>query len=809
MDTQAVLEHLQRLPPWAWGAALLGLVALVFAVRVLKRYGRLRRYPGLQPRFRSAAGARVLAAAEASEKRGAFEEAGDLFLQLELHDGARRNYHRAQTGLKLAGSYLATGQKLEAATWFERAGRVDEALELYLEVGQIAHAARAAQSAGDFLQAAQLFEGAGDFAAAAPLYRRIQDIPKAFACYEKAGEQGAAAALGVEHVGQMLAGLRQGKKASAADVRELESLAERAAAILAESEKASDWEQGLQLYLFAKRWASAGHLFRKLGKLEKAVEQFLRAGDKRNAADVLDELGRPRESAKLKGEDFLARDMLREAAAQFETAELWEQAAEALVKLGDNLKAALLFRRMNMPLRTAELLEKEGQYGEAAAAYREAGDDERALHCYEQLSDWGAYTELLEAKERWYEAGLNYLKRGLSDKAIKALQRVDEHDPRYGAAALALGDLFAEKGMHGLAKEKYLALIGDERIQRRNIEAYYKLALAYEANQELNQALQTFEKILGLDFHFKDVGQRIHDLKERIALRTPFMTPAQSGGQPVDPFAATLMQPAQAAKRRYEIVSELGRGGMGVVYKARDTVLDRVVALKVLPPMFRQNELALRNFFREAKSAAALQHPNIVTVYDTGEEAGSPYITMEFVEGRDLKQIVSESGAFALGPLLLVFGQMCQALTYAHERSIVHRDIKPSNVLWTKDKQVKVTDFGLARALNQGANTMTTTGGTPYYMSPEQTLGKNLDHRTDIYSLGVMMFELATARLPFEEGDIGYHHVHSEAPNPSVHRNDLPPAMSRIILRCLAKKADERYATAADVFRELRESFGS
>ncbi len=262
-------------------------------------------------------------------------------------------------------------------------------------------------------------------------------------------------------------------------------------------------------------------------------------------------------------------------------------------------------------------------------------------------------------------------------------------------------------------------------------------------------------------------------------------------------------------KRRYEVISELGRGGMGVVYKARDTVLDRIVALKVLPPMFRQNATALRNFFREAKSAAALTHPNIVTVYDTGEEAGSPYIAMEYVEGQDLKQIVSESGALPLGPVILILGQMCQALGYAHEQSIVHRDIKPSNVLWTKQKQAKITDFGLARALNQSANTLTTTGGTPYYMSPEQTLGNPLDHRTDIYSLGIMMFELAAGQLPFTEGDIGYHHVHTPAPELRSVNAKIPPALSGIVARMLSKKPDERYADANAIFEELRQTFSS
>ncbi|GAG16043.1 unnamed protein product, partial [marine sediment metagenome] len=218
---------------------------------------------------------------------------------------------------------------------------------------------------------------------------------------------------------------------------------------------------------------------------------------------------------------------------------------------------------------------------------------------------------------------------------------------------------------------------------------------------------------------------------------------------------------------RYQIVAELGRGGMGIVYKAQDTVLDRVVAYKVLPDTLKENPQALKNFLREAKSAAQLNHPNIVTVYDAGEQDGRYYIAMEYVDGTTLKEILKRRGPIAPGGVMHVLIQLCEALAYAHEKKIVHRDVKTANTMWTREKQAKIMDFGLAKVLEEVRNHTTLVSGTPYYMSPEQTLGKNIDHRTDIYSLGVTVFELCTGRLPFMEGNIPYHHVHTPPPDPT------------------------------------------
>jgi serine/threonine-protein kinase len=238
-------------------------------------------------------------------------------------------------------------------------------------------------------------------------------------------------------------------------------------------------------------------------------------------------------------------------------------------------------------------------------------------------------------------------------------------------------------------------------------------------------------------------------------------------------------------------------------------VLDRTVAFKVLPETLKENPQALKNFLREAKSAAALNHPNIVTIFDAGEQDGVYYIAMEYVDGNTLKEIVKHRGKISSGGIVHVFAQLCEALAYAHEKKIVHRDIKTANAMWTRDRKAKIMDFGLAKVIEEVRNHTTVVSGTPYYMSPEQTLGKNIDHRTDIYSLGVTVFEMATGTLPFTEGNLPYHHVHTPPPDPREYAPEVPAVLAEIVLRCMEKDPANRFQSTTEIVAELKSSLSA
>jgi serine/threonine-protein kinase len=177
---------------------------------------------------------------------------------------------------------------------------------------------------------------------------------------------------------------------------------------------------------------------------------------------------------------------------------------------------------------------------------------------------------------------------------------------------------------------------------------------------------------------------------------------------------------------------------------------------------------------------------------------------MEYVDGNTLKEIIKHRGKISPGGIVHVLTQMCEALAYAHEQKVVHRDIKTANTMWTRDRKAKIMDFGLAKVIEEVRNHTTVVSGTPYYMSPEQTLGKNVDHRTDIYSLGVSLFELATGTLPFREGNLPYHHVHTPPPDPREFNAELPPLIVNIIARCLEKEPANRYQSALEIVTELK-----
>ncbi len=268
----------------------------------------------------------------------------------------------------------------------------------------------------------------------------------------------------------------------------------------------------------------------------------------------------------------------------------------------------------------------------------------------------------------------------------------------------------------------------------------------------------------------------------------------------------------------YEIQSPLGAGGMGEVYRATDTKLGRDVALKVLPGEMAKDAERLGRFRREAKVLAQLDHPNIVTIYSVEECDGVHFLTMQLVEGLPLDRLICQNG-LPVEQIVEIAEALADALSAAHEKDIVHRDLKPANVMVTNQGRVKVLDFGLAkdiRASNLGDATLTSDSrtqvgvvmGTPAYMSPEQTSGRPLDHRTDIFSLGVLLHEMATGRRPFEgnsSAELVSAILRDAPPSVTEKRPDLPSDLARIIRRCLEKDPRHRLQTARDVSNEFRD----
>lgn len=260
---------------------------------------------------------------------------------------------------------------------------------------------------------------------------------------------------------------------------------------------------------------------------------------------------------------------------------------------------------------------------------------------------------------------------------------------------------------------------------------------------------------------------------------------------------------------RYELIEKIGEGGMAVVYKAKDRLLNRYVAIKILRPEFTQDEQFLESFKRESQAAAGLQHPNIVSIYDVGRTGNINFIVMELVDGRPLSDLIKEKGRLDYKTTIDIAKQMASALSIAHKHQIIHRDVKPHNIMITSDGVAKLTDFGIARAVSNATMVADTSKiiGSVHYFSPEQARGAYVDERSDIYSLGIVMFEMLTGRVPFDGEtpvEVALKHINEDVPSPAKLVPGIPPALDKIVLKATDKYQTERYKSVDEMLEALK-----
>lgn len=370
-----------------------------------------------------------------------------------------------------------------------------------------------------------------------------------------------------------------------------------------------------------------------------------------------------------------------------------------------------------------------------------------------------------------------------------------------------LGLAFQGQGQLDMAMDKFRKLPVDESV----LELIYNVALDFERKRQFSKAGAAYDHILRHQSTFRDVAER----KKRVqqADQTMILGARTMSANNTVILDAVDQKPTLG---RYEIERELGKGAMGTVYLGRDPKINRVVAIKTmaLSEEFEAGELkqVKERFFREAETAGRLNHPAIVTIYDAGEEHDLAYIAMEFLQGTDLTHCVRSDKPPPLAWALQVACKVAEALDYAHKQNVVHRDIKPANIMYNKeDGSIKVTDFGIARIT---ASSRTKTGvilGTPSYMSPEQLAGQHVDGRSDLFSLGVTLFELVTGKQPFTGDSMAalmYQIANAKHPDAAHLRSNLPGCMRLVFDRLLHKNPDKRFQTGEDVQQALLKCLG-
>jgi eukaryotic-like serine/threonine-protein kinase len=726
--------------------------------------------------------------ARRNKRHSMFKRAGELYEMAGSYDDAAKMYHRAEAYRSLGHLYEMSKDWVASAGAYEAGQDLEKASLLYQRAGQYNKAGEVLLSARMESSAAGMFERAGNYAKAAELYERSKYLQKAAACYERTQNYHKAAGLYEQCYHEEK--VRSNQPSVMSDVSQ-KSLATSYALQSGKLYlKTGEPNKAANIYALGGYIQEAAEVYTSINDLAKAAELYYTSKNYLKASDLYHQQGQSDKAFSVLAEMHIDQHNYLEAARMYEKAFDFIQAGDLYEKADQIEKAAEMFHAGGDLLRASELFQTIGNYLKAANALEESKHYREAAQLYIKSNDYEKSAVMFEQAEDFYEAGMIFYQLNRIEDTISFLQKVDTQSEHYLEASLLLARIFMDRGMLDTAKERYKKLVAKLEINLKNLEPFYNLAVIHEKNREFSSALLLYEKIIAENYHYKDVQNRLSTVKTAVHQD-------KSKTNKRKPGIATQV------KGRYHILKKIGQGGMGVVFQANDTLLNRIVAYKVLPPSVRDNPDTLESFLSEARVAAGINHNNIVTVYDTGTEVAEPYIIMEYVDGVSIKQILERISKMPVKDIIEVAKQVCYGLEHAHSKNVIHRDIKPANIMISRDNVIKIMDFGLARMLNATTQEGTSVKGTPLYMSPEQIRGERTDHRTDIYSLGCTLYRMAAGRPPFLDGDVYYHHLHTPPVPPRTYNSQIPDALNEIILKCIKKDPNQRFRTAKEIRLEI------
>ncbi len=658
----------------------------------------------------------------------------------------QKNYQR------LGEVYASVNQPRAAAKWYVKARNYEAAAEQWAKAGETARAAKMMQKSGDHAQAAYFFTQAADHARAAR-------------AHEQAGQSGEAALswLRARKYKKAIGAFRHYFESTQDPVDRQVDVAQGLYDLLrdpppkfpvTEDEEAFLSRAVAERFEQAQRHDIAASLYAELGDHARAGQVYLLAGNLEKAAQMLKAAGKETEAARVGGRYYAKLGQWREAGAAFASG---------------------------------------GDYLSAGQAFQKAGDLARAADCFEKA---GAH----------HRAGLANAQTGRFEHAIRNLQKVPEDSPEFDVSRALLGRCFYELHDYAHCAAALDNHLTGKRVDSGTVEYFYMLALAYEQMGKLQESQAILYKIRTVNVDFRDVKDRLSNIESRISMQLDGQGQPSAHQPRTPPVDATqvMAMVENNLGRRYTLERELGRGGMGVVYLARDAQLDRPVALKFLGSLVDHSEDFRKRFIREAKAAAKVNHPNIVSIYDISATEGKSYIAMEYVDGVTLHRYVAEKGALPPRETVAIARQVCSALAAIHQAGVIHRDLKPDNILIARGGLVKLGDFGLAKAEGMRLTGTNVVMGTPGYMSPEQAQGKPADARSDLYSFGLILHAMLTGKTWFLGRDAIQRQIDETPPPPGELVPGVPPALDEVVMKCLKKDPAERYPSAQDLLNALR-----
>lgn len=744
-------------------------------------------------------------------RRGDFEGAGDLYVQHDNLPAALANFKKGKSWFKAAEVALRLKRYAQAGEYYRLAGG-----------RSLAEAAR---------------------------------------CYRQASDPGAAQKCEREHAEWLVRSDRLAEAVSAwiraGDPKQALRIANLALEqglllpsdsafrpILRVAKQLGDHGMEARLSEALGEWQAVGFAYRAAGEHGLAANAFLKAENLVEAARSASDAGHPHRSAKIRVR-YLERlyDQLQKAGQptgvsdpeidrltkmlQTETDDLVpvlsdlkmedeliqvltssgrvEKAVNMLVSSGRPAAAVDLARSAQRWTLAAPLLEDLSRWAEASDLWEFAGDLEAAARCAERAGEDVRALEIYRGlgradKTALFMARLGYLqdalielhRAGMIEEACQVLRRHPGPVPDIPDVVLDISEWARNNGSLEDAIFCLQRAVVGVALQPGRLEPAVALARLFNEAGNVDMSAAIIDRILEFDYSFEPARE----------LRQQFVTTQRVSGSSVqtasdspEPFSPT------AGPHRYEILTELGRGGMGVVYKARDTRLERDVAIKVLRETAPEVAARLED---EAKTAATLNHPGIVTIFDFEAGFGGYFIAMEFVPGEALDQVVRSDRQHVSANILVILTRLADAVAYAHQHRIIHRDLKPANILLTPDLEVKVLDFGIAARLDLTSGRDLRIYGTPYYMAPEQIRGKRPTPATDVYSFGATAFHLASGRPPFNEGSIVDAHLRTPPPDLLDIEPQLDPRLAELIHTCLEKDPDLRFKTGSELHHALK-----
>ncbi|GEM_PF-2454765 len=680
---------------------------------------------------------------------------------------------------------LAKGKKLDAAKAAAAAQMWDRAASLYADANRPADAARAYRKGENWEKAALAFE-------------KMKDYDSAAWCYKKMGS----------------------------DRGQMEML-----------KKGNNWLEAARIAIKGGRNIEAADLLVRAGEREKAAELYRQGGEQQKALQLAAEVFEERGEHESAGRSWAKVEAWDKAFAAFKRAGNIDMAGKVLIKSGKRSEAAELYAKDGRHAEAARMFEHLQQFRRAAALYSKAGEAEGAIRCLTAEGDRIAVIKLRMARNEL-------------DEALRLAESVDPTESEFIAAIEIAADIRQQRDdLRGALRNLYrliqapLPADAKLRLTRRAVELCVDLKQPQLGAMLLDRIVEQLatnpdDKMWGenlrsqlLEFDPDDVedlgligpttskqtglvrvgeAQSFEATSAYIEGTVAYVDATKEAGEAALNFGVENDDEGwpqgvpRGLVKRYIDLNRLGQGGNGVVFRATDKMLDRTVVLKFMIEGSMPTEMARKYFLREIKMAASLSHPNIVHIYDMGTEEDIPYYSMEFIEGLPLTAHLPAGKPMPdIEFLYQSVDQLCAALDHAHSKGMIHRDIKPDNVLVANDGTCKLLDFGLARVLDDGFGENSVLAGTPYYMAPEQIDGSDVDHRADIYALGVIVFRMFTGSLPFTEGNIFVAHALEPVPDPRQFNPGLTDAVVDVIYKCMEKDPADRFSSCTDLANAL------